>query len=78
MQTDYYESVLDSVERAGGEGVLFYCLVSQEGSPGNTWHKQRSWNDVEDHWGLFRRDGTPRQVFWHLKNRYGPRPVVKN
>ena len=78
LQAEYYESVLDSVEKAGGRGVLFYCLASQEGGPGNQWHKRRQWHKVEDHWGLFRRNGTPRQAFQALKNRYGPRPLVTN
>jgi len=78
LQADYYASVLDSVERAGGKGVLFYCLVSQEGAPGNEWHKVRPWHSVENHWGLFRPGGTPRQAYWMLKNRYGPKPLVRN
>jgi len=78
LQADYYASVLDSVEQAGGEGVLFYCLVSQEGGPGNEWHKMRPWHSVENHWGLFRRAGPPRQAYWMLRNRHGPRPLVRN
>ena len=72
LQRDYYQAVLESVEGAGGAGVLFYCLVSQEGHPGNEWHKRRSWNDVENHWGLFRADGSPRPAYDWLKARFGP------
>ncbi len=78
LQADYYASVLESVERAGGEGVLFYCLVSQEGGPGNEWHKMRPWHMVENHWGLFRRGGIPREAYWMLKNRFGPKPLARN
>ncbi len=77
LQAYYYATVLETVQKAGADGVLFYCFVSQEGYPGNGWHKRRPWNDVEDHWGLFRPDDTPRETFRWLRAHYGPgRPSV--
>jgi endo-1,4-beta-mannosidase len=78
LQADYYGSVLDSVQQAGGAGALFYCLVSQEGEPGNEWHKKRSWHAVENHWGLFNHTGTPREAYWMLRNRFGAKPLVRS
>jgi hypothetical protein len=72
LQAYYYATVLDAVQKAGADGVLFYCFVSQEGYPGNDWHKRRPWNDVEDHWGLFRADDTPREAFRWLRRHFGP------
>jgi hypothetical protein len=71
----YYGELLDAAERIGLEGVFAYCFSSQEGSPGNEWHKRMKIQDIEDWWGLFRADGTPRPAYDFLLERCGKRNV---
>jgi hypothetical protein len=69
-QKRYFEEMLDTAENIGLEGVFPYCFCSQEGSPGNEWHKRMKIQDIEDWWGLFRADGTPRPAYDYLVERH--------
>jgi hypothetical protein len=68
-QRRYIEELLGAAEAARLAGVFIYCFVSQEGAPGSEWHKVRRFNDIEDWWGLFRADGTPRPAYDYLVGR---------
>ncbi len=70
-QRRYMEELLDVAQDEKLDGVFVYCFVSQEGAPGNEWHKLRRFNDIEDWWGLFRSDGTPRPAYDYLVERMG-------
>jgi hypothetical protein len=70
-QRRYVEDLLSAAEAERLDGVFIYCFVSQEGAPGNEWHKRRRFNDIEDWWGLFRSDGTPRPAYYYLVDRMG-------
>jgi hypothetical protein len=72
-QRRYVGELLNAAEREKIDGVFIYCFVSQEGAPGNEWHKVRRFNDIEDWWGLFRSDGTPRPAYQYLVDRLGGR-----
>ncbi|HOL18210.1 MAG TPA: hypothetical protein PLY40_08010, partial [Bacillota bacterium] len=50
-------------------GVFIYCFSSQEGAPGNEWHRQRRILDVEDWWGVVRADGSTRPAYDYLVER---------
>jgi hypothetical protein len=68
-QAEYYRLLLDACEKNNIDGLYIYCFSSQEGSPGNEWHKQRKFNGVEDWWGVVRADGTLRPAYHYLVNR---------
>lgn len=70
-QKRYVGELLDAAAEQKLDGVFIYCFVSQEGAPGNEWHKRRGFNDIEDWWGLFRSDGTPRPAYHYLVERMG-------
>jgi hypothetical protein len=72
-QRRYVQELLEASEKHGLDGVFIYCFVSQEGAPGNEWHKRLQLNDIEDWWGYFRADGTPRPAYEYLVQRASKR-----
>ncbi len=68
-QVQYYRELLETCEETGVDGVFIYCFSSQEGAPGNEWHRQRRILDVEDWWGVVRADGSTRPAYDYLVER---------
>jgi hypothetical protein len=68
-QVEYYRALLEACAQNGVDGVFIYCFSSQEGAPGNEWHRRKRRLDVEDWWGVIRADGSTRPAYDYLVNR---------
>ncbi len=68
-QTAYIKEQLDAAEEEKMDGVFYYCFSSQEGAPGNEWHKTLFIHVIEDWWGLVRADGSTRPAYDYLVKR---------
>lgn len=69
-QVTYYRELLKACAENGVDGLFIYCFSSQEGAPGNEWHRRKRMLDVEDWWGVVRADGSTRPAYDFLVERH--------
>lgn len=68
-QVEYYRELLEACGENGVDGLFIYCFSSQEGAPGNEWHRRKGFLSVEDWWGMIRADGSTRPAYDFLVER---------